>query len=495
MPLESLFSLQIERHTIASLLKHPQIFPDIDLFLSEDDFVNNSHRTIYCVIKSLLSQGEKLDKVIVAQKIKNLGVTFKEDLDIFDYLDSLSSSQITEKAGINACKELVKLRVRREICGASDKIKAYVLENGNASIDEIIANSDKIYNDQISSYHIEEEPRDLFDGLLELINERANNPQDDVGLLTPYEEFNQLFGGLRSGNGIYSIASRPGGGKSTFLINMACGVTLCNENTIALYLDTEMRRDVSQFRMASVISQVPMWFLETGNWKRKQEFVDKLKVSVPEFDRFKNKVFHLKVGNRPIEEICSISRRWFYKNIGRNSGKKLFLIYDYIKYTGEKVSNNWAEHQILGEKVNRLNDLSEQLSCPIFVAIQLNRSAEDGRDDSAAISASDRLQHFACFTSIFRKKRLDEIEDEGLEFGSHKLIPLKTRFQGKQAAGQHNLVNISVGKEKPKYKEQFINYDINEFRVTEKGTLKDIMATKREQYDLSKEVNETDGIL
>ena len=46
------------------------------------------------------------------------------------------------------------------------------------------------------------------------------NPSDESGLLTPYDEFNRLFGGLRDGN-IYAIVSRPAQGKTTF-INDIC---------------------------------------------------------------------------------------------------------------------------------------------------------------------------------------------------------------------------------------------------------------------------------
>lgn len=479
-----LYSLQVERHALSAFLKHSQIFAEVDHIMSEFDFVNETNRTIFTVIRSLLSKGEKIDKVLLAQKIENLGYKPKDELNIFKYLDALSSSQITSKAGIDSCKELIRFRVRREISETADKIKEYIAQNGDLNIDALVAATDKIYNERIFSYQIEHEPVDLYAGIEDLIMKTGANPVSDTGLITPYNEFNRLFGGIRAGNGLYAVVSRPKHGKSTWLLNMAEGITMLNKDTIALYLDTEMQTEISQFRAASAITDAPMWYLETGNWSRNPELTKKVKATIKNANNLKGRVYHMNVANRPIEQICSLIRRFFYKHVGRNTGKKLVVIYDYIKLTGETLTNNWAEHQAIGEKINMLNETGNELKVPIWAAMQLNRSAEDGRDDSAAIAVSDRLQWFAAFVAIFRRKRLEEIALDGIDFGSHKMIPTATRFQGKDSAGHHDMIKVSVGKEKPRYETNFINYNIENFRIGERGTLVDIVNRRQELYEI-----------
>ena len=63
-----------------------------------------------------------------------------------------------------------------------------------------------------------------------IIEEIGNNPREETGLKTPYNNFNNMYGGLKNGN-IYSIVSRPGQGKSTWL-NDICYKTanVCNKN-------------------------------------------------------------------------------------------------------------------------------------------------------------------------------------------------------------------------------------------------------------------------
>ena len=127
--------------------------------------------------------------------------------------------------------------------------------------------------------------------------------------------------------------------------------------------------------------------------------------------------------------------------------------------------------------MNSLKELCSELNIPILTACQLNRSAENGVDDSSAISQSDRLQWFASFVGNFRRKTVEEIASDGEEFGSHKLIPLSTRFQGKDSAGHHDLVRIKEGK-KVKYAQNYVSFDIQNFNVEEKGTLEDNVSAR-----------------
>ena len=143
--------------------------------------------------------GGKLDKVLLAEKIKNLGVSFRDDIDIYSYVDNLAFSNSTE-GGSEAAKELLKLRIRREIQETAQEVKTYVEKAASKGIDEIIGECDNIYNSKINTYSIEDEPIDIFEDLENLVEERGNEPDEDMGFYTPYKEFNRLYGGLRPGN-------------------------------------------------------------------------------------------------------------------------------------------------------------------------------------------------------------------------------------------------------------------------------------------------------
>ena len=215
-----IYSNQVEGHVLGGLLKHPDVLPEVDSFVGAADFYNDVHQTIYCILRESILNGEKTDKVLVATKISNLGISSKDDIDIYDYINTLSYTSITRDAVIGSCKELVKYRIRRELSDTADRIKEHVTNSSNEDLDSIIASTDAIYSERVSSYSFEDDPQNVFDDLEFKIEERGNSPTDETGLSTTYNEFNRLFGGLRGGN-IYAIVSRPAQGKTTF-INELC---------------------------------------------------------------------------------------------------------------------------------------------------------------------------------------------------------------------------------------------------------------------------------
>lgn len=477
---DDLYSLEIEQYCISGIIKYPEIFSDIDGFIIDDDFYQNTHKNIYSIIKQNLIKNKKINNVLIAQELIHLKI--KSELPILDYLDSLSYKQITKDAAIENFKELSKLRVCRELFQNSNKEQEFILKNKNLKLEEIIAGVDGIHNEKINTLEILSEPLDLYAGIPELIEETGNNPKEEIGLVTPYKCFNSMFGGIRFGAGVYSCTSRPKIGKSSWLLNMAEGCVRLNTGCKVLYLDTEMSLMVNQFRAASAITDVPMWYLESGQWKKYENYRQQIAGKIKETKKHLGKIFHLRVASKPIEEICSIIRRWVYKNI--RDGDMPFVIYDYIKLTGEKLSNHWSEHQAIGEKINRLNEIQANLNLGMFVAMQQNRSAEYGIDDSSAVALSDRLQWFCAFNGIFRRKTLEEIEEYGSEFGTHLLKPLAQRFQGKEGSGHQDYINVSLDKKKPKYKQNFINFDVKNFRIKELGTLRDIVEKQKEKIDI-----------
>ena len=193
------------------------------------------------------------------------------------------------------------------------------------------------------------------------------------------------------------------------------------------------------------------------------------------------------------------------KHVGR--GNKCIIAYDYVKLTGEKVDKNWAEHQAIGDKIDKLKRISEELSAPVITAMQMNRSGENHNrssgslvDDSSAISLSDRLQWFASFVGIFRRKTIDEIALDGAEFGTHKLVPVKTRFQGRDAAGHQDLIRRPVTDETGQEQGHqmvynYLSFEVSNFLVQDRGSLQTIVDESIGRRDITKPPASGDGQL
>jgi hypothetical protein len=256
-----------------------------------------------------------------------------------------------------------------------------------------------------------------------------------------------------------------------------------------------------KFRLLSSLTSVPTWYLETGNWRKNPDYYDQVRKAEDRI-RQNRDFYHYHAGNKNVDQICSMIRRWYYNEVGR--GNKCLIAYDYVKLTGEKVGQNWAEYQAIGDKIQKLKEVAEEVNAPLLTAMQLNRSGENRNrnssnlvDDSSAISLSDRLQWFAAFVGIFRRKTLDEIALDSEDFGTHKLIPVKTRFQGKDAMGHQDFLQRVFPDGSEKYQMNYLNFDIHNFNIEERGSLRHICERARESYELEggSTENPTDSVL
>jgi replicative DNA helicase len=433
----ALQSLQVERHVLGGLIQNPEIIADIDSFISERDFVAQPHGVIYSCIRSAYINQERIDKVLLAQKIKNLGISFKDNINIFDYIESISFAPIAAFATKQACSELMKFRVLRDLDGTLDEMKSRVNKAANEELNLIISEVDALYGSRMNTYNVHDEPKPLFEGFYEELEERGNNPVEETGLATPYKEFNRLYGGYRRKN-LYIIAARAKAGKSTFLAEMACEMSVIHDMPV-LILDTEMSRDEVKYRSGAAKSEVPLWYLKTGNWRKNNEYVQKVRSGTPKgLENKYKKVYHMSVGNKSIEEVASICRRWYLRVVGR--GNDCLIVYDYVKMIGADERHR-KEYQEMGDKIDFLKKLAEELDSPILTACQNNREGVVGArdvseiaDDERSIGLSDRITHFASGVWIFRRRFAEEIVLDTPESGTHKLIEVVVREQGRDAA-------------------------------------------------------------
>ncbi len=479
---ENLYSIRSETVMIGGLVKNPNVLIQLE-HISEKDFFHPTHKILFAVLRSLILGGQDVNKVILAQKCLDLNLKNFEELNLYDYLDSASFTNINKIGLVELSKELIKLRIKREIFENASQVQEFIRNSSDKSISELVSGADSIYTSKINSYVTDDVPSDLFSESESIINDRVNNP-GDKGVETPFPIFNDMFGNLRVG--ITAICGRAKNNKSTILLNMGFGGILTNPKLKILYLDTELKKYDHVFRSMSALSQMHTSHLEEGNWTKNQELHDKLQAAYKVSNTLKGKLFHHYIGNRSIEEIQNIIRRWYLQVVLR--GNPALIILDYIKIGDEKLSNYNGEHQELGRKINCLNAISQELNVPILTSMQLNRSAViDKREDEAAISMTDRLSWFANGVFIFRKKRPEEISEEGMKFGTHKLIPVVLRYEGKNTS-LLDLVKIEGGS-KPIYKQNFINYNFSNFLLEERGTLREIIIDKSLSKNLQPDKN------
>ena len=87
-----IYSHELEQHLISGLIKHPDSYFEISNLINEDDFRagrSEVNKTIFKIIKQSIEAGESVDDVLISQRVKELNISFDEDINVFDYISNI----------------------------------------------------------------------------------------------------------------------------------------------------------------------------------------------------------------------------------------------------------------------------------------------------------------------------------------------------------------------------------------------------------------------
>lgn len=468
-----IYDLSLEAQVLSGLMSNPNVYPEIATILQPDDFYNEVNECIFKLIRSMFNNRENFDKVLLGARLTQLSLGFKDDINPIDYIENLSLNSISPKVLKQTVAELKKISLRRSCYGMGKNIIKKMNESSSWTGEEIRSYVDKITYHTLDNWNSDNDIIDLFDGLYEEIEYRGNNPVEEVGIPSPYPEFNRLYGGFKPGD-VYVFCARPKMGKSTWLNHTGFHVSNLAGNKIpCLILDTEMGQDDAvdvKFRLASSLTGIDPWYFSTGNWRKNESMVRAVREEKVNGMSLKERMAQFNLHYRyladaSIDKIVSTVKKWYYSHVGR--GKPCVIVYDYIKMADDENKRD-AEHQAVGKKVNRLKELvTTEINAPLLTAVQLNRQGDTKTkgflDSTSSISISDRILWFASYVAILRRKTLEEIAEETDQFGTHKLITLESRFVGRD--GGHN--TGVVKKPDGSLTSNFINFSFNNFNVKE----------------------------
>jgi replicative DNA helicase len=470
---KDLFSLEIERVCLSVIINHSQECIDFLPLIGESHFIEPVHSCIFSIAKDIAISGKTVDVAILTERVASLGITQIEDVNIFDYLLSLRHFNAANKESIpEYFRSLNKYFNARELSQTGQKIISFINENIEKSSQDLISGTEKIFADKINHYQSENDPIDIFKDLEDEIELLGNDPKED-GIECPYVSLKRFYGNFLNG-GLYVFAAPPKNGKSTLLIDIL-RKTCSPQKVRGLYLDTELTTHEQRLRLTSAFSNVNEYYIRTGKYRYDKKMLNSVRSIWPLVRSMEKSIDHLYVAGKPIDEIISIIRRWHYKNI--HNGVKSIIVYDYIKLTGEKISDSWKEYQVIGQKTDKLKQIAQELKCPVVAAVQTNSEND--------VAMSKQIKWFVNTLAMFRKKTAEELEFCGNKFGSHILTVTESRNQGEEAFGFSDLVKLPDGE----YKRFFINFDISNFNIEDKGSILDVIALKNSNFEIEKDSN------
>jgi len=486
-----LHSFDLEQRLLAGLLKYPEKYTEISSFIDENDFWSEGskiNRTLFLVLRQIIENGDEIDEIIVSERVSGLGISFTDNSNPSEYIESLSLKKISPESVCGIARELKRYTVRREISSCGQTLsKKMASMSPSADLDTIVQLADQIYNDQINLYENgSDKPENIFESMEDLVEERGNNPVDEFGFSGPHPKLQDMYGSLLRPGNITVIVARSGVGKTQFCLDFVTKVSSKYSVPVLHFDNGEMSKEELIFRQCSAMSGVPMYLLESGNWRKAgDEIVNKVRSVWKEMSEQYRHLYYYNIGGMNVDSQINVLKRFYYSKIGR--GNPLIFSFDYIKTTSENMGNK-NEWQVVGDMVDKykkciqrdiLSDIKEPI-ISMITSVQSNRSgivtnrnATNVVDDESIVSLSDRITQFSSHMFILRNKTNDELLDEA-DFGTHKLINVKARHLGRDIAGAINFVRMPDDT----LRKNFINLEFKNFCIIEKGDLRDIVESQ-----------------
>lgn len=470
--------IEIDKACLASYLKFPDVVGEYIGIIKPDFFGHKVNKDICSCIYAIYEEKNGLvDSVYLKQHLNTLGIVrFDGELSSSEWIDVLVSySEFIQKDAVEAHFEnLFKHKYLRDVHKGINEVKKYLdSDKISGSVGQISSELDlilsKVLTAEVAS---EDEPVDIWDSTPAFLQSWKER---EVPLVIPtgWPLFDLWYGGLPTSE-LIVIAAPAKTGKSTVLSHLANSTTSLS-NTICLILDTEMDSELVSSRNFQAHTGIHELTARKGKWDEGNSRKDKTNKFLAMIPEKRGKIYHLKVGNKKIEEISAMCKRFYHKKVA-NSGCSFLLIYDYIKLGSEKVSEAFKEYQVLGRLTDQLKVLAGSLpnTC-VLTAAQTNRVGD--------VASSAQIEWFCSNLFSLVKKTPEQISLHGKKYGNLILKPVRTRILGEEGIDKQ-LVRLESGNGKISYESNFINLDSTDFKVTERGSYEDILNDGLGQLDI-----------
>lgn len=205
-----------------------------------------------------------------------------------------------------------------------------------------------------------------FHRIIDLL-QAAHEGTGVVGLTTGYEDLDKILCGLRDG-ALYTLAARPGMGKSTLAMNIAESLAVKAKVPVAFF-SLEMSEDELNQRMLGSYSSINLQQFINHNFKEKER-IRLIKVIAAKMPALNAAPIHIcPRTDITINQLRAEARR-YVKN-----GAKLIIV-DYLQLVACNKGNRGNRVQEVGEISRGLKKMALELDVPVIALAQLNRSIE-----------------------------------------------------------------------------------------------------------------------
>ncbi len=343
----------------AILLENEAISPAIEN-LAPDDFYKEAHKQIFLAMLDLYGKSEPIDLITLTEQLSKKEVL--EKVGGASYLSSIAS-MVPTAANIKHYSKIVKEKatLRNLITTATEIITtAYDTEqNVNEVLDQAESKIFSISETMVKQSYVH--VKDVLKDTIEMVDKLYNKKELITGLPTGFMDLDEATTGFHPGD-LIIVGARPGMGKTAFCLNVVTNAAISEKRPIAVF-SLEMTKEQLVLRMICSEAEVDSKAVRSG-YHSKEDY----RKLVNSAGRLADAPIFIDDSFNTVLDIRAKSRR-----LKSEHGLGLIVI-DYLQLMSG--SSNVAREQVISDISRSLKALAKDLSVPIIVISQLNRSCE-----------------------------------------------------------------------------------------------------------------------
>jgi len=356
------YSPEAEKALLGAVLINPDAYFDAADFLKKDDFFIQRHQLIWNAFRRLNENHIPLDLLTVSEELDRMGQL--NDVGGSAYLTGLIN-QVPSSLNAEAYGRIIQTHsTRRKIIKAAGRM-AQLAYDESIEMDELtgrcVSELEQAVRDAMGQglVHISEPLSEMYDQMSE-----ASKNQEVPGIQTDIKAVDNILGGLGVGLGV--VASRPGGGKTSF--EHTVGLNVAKQGGRVAIFSLEMSSVEVSERLTAINTRINLQAIRSGQlgadeWTRVNQSIEEVEQ------------LHIHVDDTPELTPAQIEAKC--KRLVMREGPLDLVLVDYLQLVSPPFKASEGNRTVAVDAIAKgLRVLARRLNVPVIAGAQLNREIE-----------------------------------------------------------------------------------------------------------------------
>jgi replicative DNA helicase len=368
-------NIEAEQSVLGAVLLENYAIAIVIENLTPNDFYKDAHKKIFIAMLELYEKNEPIDLITLTEQLSR-----KEQIEEIGGASYLSSivSMVPTSANARYHSKIVKEKsVLRSLITTATEIVTLGYDS-EQDVSELLDHAEtKIFG--ISEKAVRQSyvhVKDVVKDTIELVDKLFDKKEHITGLPTGFIRLDEATTGFHPGD-LVIIGARPGMGKTAFCLNLLAHVAI-EEKVPAAIFSLEMTKEQLVLRMLCSEAEVDSKAVRSGFHSK-----DDYRKLVNAAGRLSEAPLYIDDSFNSVLDIRAKARR-----LKAEHGLGLIVI-DYLQLMSG-VGAYSAREQVISDISRSLKALAKDVSIPVIVISQLNRSCEQRGDDKHPLIADLR---------------------------------------------------------------------------------------------------------